>query len=111
MFLLKYFCHFCDICGKKPNNLCYPCNPCEVIFIFLAIYLVVRNKFLNFAPRKEIIMERKKLQFTSSPGGFRDSIRAYRKYKKDWHARMEVKLAKIEEEIQQAKNNSYFEMV
>lgn len=56
-------------------------------------------------------MERKKLQFTSSPGGFRDSIRAYRKYKKDWHARMEVKLAKIEEEIQQAKNNSYFEMV
>ena len=53
-------------------------------------------------------MESKKIQFTSPTGGFRDSIRAYRKYKKDWQAKMEVKLAKIEEEIQQAKNNSYF---
>ena len=53
-------------------------------------------------------MERNKIQFTSSLGGFRDSIRAYRKYKKEWHDRMEEKLAKIEEEIQEAKNNSYF---
>ena len=36
-------------------------------------------------------------------GAFRDSIRAYREYKKDWQARMEVKLAQMEEEIQRAK--------
>ena len=55
-------------------------------------------------------METKKLQFTSKPGTFIDSIRAYREYKKEWRARMEVQLTKMEEQIQRAKEDPFFKM-
>ena len=55
-------------------------------------------------------MEAKKLQFTSKPGTFIDSIRAYREYKKEWRALMEVKLTKMEEQIQRAKEDPFFKM-
>ena len=55
-------------------------------------------------------METKKLQFTSKPGTFIDSIRAYREYKKEWRARMEVNLTKMEEQIQRAKEDPFFKM-
>ena len=55
-------------------------------------------------------MEAKKLQFTSKPGTFIDSIRAYREYKKEWRTRMEVKLTKMEEQIQRAKEDPFFKM-
>lgn len=51
-------------------------------------------------------MATKELQFTSKPGTFIDSIRAYREYKKEWRARMEVKLTEMEEQIQRAKSLS-----
>lgn len=47
--------------------------------------------------RKEETMEKNSIQFSSKPGSFRDSIRAYREYKKDWQARMDIKLSKMEE--------------
>lgn len=55
-------------------------------------------------------MEKKKLQFTSKPGAFIDSIRAYREYKKEWRARMEVKLAEMENQIERAKADPFFKM-
>ena len=55
-------------------------------------------------------MESKKLQFTSKPGTFIDSIRAYREYQKEWRARMDIKLTKIEEQIKRAKSDSFFKM-
>ena len=55
-------------------------------------------------------MESKKLQFTSKPGTFIDSIRAYREYKKEWRARMDIKLTEIEEQIKRAKSDSFFKM-
>ena len=55
-------------------------------------------------------MEAKKLQFTSKPGTFIDSIRAYREYKKEWRARMEVKLGEMENNIQRAKSDPFFKM-
>ena len=55
-------------------------------------------------------MEAKKLQFTSKPGTFIDSIRAYREDKKEWRARTEVKLTKMEEQIQRAKEDPFFKM-
>ena len=48
------------------------------------------------------------MQFTHPVGTFKESVRAYRKYKKEWRAKMEVKLAKMEEEIQQAKSDPFF---
>ena len=55
-------------------------------------------------------MESKKLQFTSKPGTFIDSIRAYREYQKEWRARMDIKLTKIEEQIKRAKPDPFFKM-
>ena len=55
-------------------------------------------------------MEAKKLQFTSKPGTFIDSIRAYREYKKEWRARMDIKQTKIEEQIKRAKSDPFFKM-
>ena len=55
-------------------------------------------------------MEAKKLQFTSKPGTFIDSIRAYREYKNEWRARMEVKLTEMENNIQRAKSDPFFKM-
>lgn len=55
-------------------------------------------------------MESKKLQFTSKPGTFIDSIRAYREYQKEWRARMDIKLTEIEEQIKRAKSDSFFKM-
>jgi hypothetical protein len=56
-------------------------------------------------------MEAKKLQFTSKPGTFIDSIRAYREYQKEWRARMDIKLTKIEEQIKRAKPDPFFKMI
>ena len=55
-------------------------------------------------------MEKNTIQFSNKPGTFRDSIRAYREYKKDWQARMEVKLSKMEEEIQKAKSDQFYKI-
>ncbi|MBQ6749275.1 MAG: hypothetical protein IJR02_00725 [Bacteroidaceae bacterium] len=55
-------------------------------------------------------METEKLQFTSKPGTFIDSIRAYREYKKEWRARMEIKLTEMENNIQRAKSDPFFKM-
>ncbi len=42
-------------------------------------------------------------------GSFRDSIRAYRKYKREWLKEMDIKLAQVEEKIRQAKTDPYLE--
>lgn len=55
-------------------------------------------------------MEKNKLQFSHPVGTFKESVRAYRKYKKEWRAKMEVKLAKMEEEIQQAKSDPFYKV-
>jgi hypothetical protein len=55
-------------------------------------------------------MEAKKLQFTSKPGTFIDSIRAYREYKKEGRARMDVKLTEMEEQIKRAKSDPFFKI-
>ena len=55
-------------------------------------------------------MEKNTIQFSNKPGTFRDSIRAYREYKKDWQARMEVKLSKMEEDIQKAKSDQFYKI-
>ena len=43
-------------------------------------------------------------------GTFKNSVRAYREYKKEWRAKMEVKLAQMEEEIRQAKNDPFYKV-
>lgn len=55
-------------------------------------------------------METKKLQFSHPVGTFKESVRAYRKYKKEWRAKMEVKLTKMEEEIKQAKADPFYKV-
>lgn len=50
------------------------------------------------------------LQFTHPVGFFKDSVRAYRKYKQEWRAQMEEKLAKMEEEIRQAQKDPFFKV-
>ena len=52
-------------------------------------------------------MEATTLQFNHPVGTFRESVRAYREYKKEWRAEMEVKLAKMEEEIRLAKADPF----
>ena len=44
-------------------------------------------------------METKTIQFNHPIGTFKESVRSYRKYKKEWRAKMEVKLAKMEKAI------------
>ena len=55
-------------------------------------------------------MKAKSLQFSHPVGTFRESLRAYRKYKEEWRAKMEVKLAKMEEEIQQATADPFYKV-
>lgn len=55
-------------------------------------------------------METKAFTFDHPVGTFKKSVRAYREYKKQWQARMEVKLAKMEEEIQRAKADPFYKM-
>lgn len=55
-------------------------------------------------------METKAIKFDHPVGSFKDSVRAYREYKKEWRAKMEVKLAKMEEEIRKAKNDPLFKV-
>lgn len=66
--------------------------------------------FAGKKQRKEETMEKKSIHFSSKPGTFRDSIRAYREYKKDWQARMDIKLSKMEEEIQKAKADQFYKV-
>jgi hypothetical protein len=74
--------------------------------------LEVPKTYRNFASRirRKGDMETKSLQFCHPVGTFRDSVRAYRKYKEEWRAKMEVKLAKMEEEIQQAKADPFYKV-
>lgn len=51
-----------------------------------------------------------KLQFTSKPGSFIDSIRAYREYKKVWRAKMELKLEEIENQIERSKDDPFYKV-
>ena len=53
-------------------------------------------------------MEAQTFHFNHPVGSFKESVRAYRKYKKEWRAKMEVKLAKMEEEIMQAKADPFY---
>lgn len=53
-------------------------------------------------------METLTLEFKNAPGSFRDSIRAYREYKREWRARMEIRLAEMEAEILQAKSDPLY---
>ena len=55
-------------------------------------------------------METKSITFNHPLGTFKKSIRAYREYKKQWQAKMETKLAKMEEEIQRAKDDPFYKM-
>ena len=48
-------------------------------------------------------MEAKTLKFSHPVGSFRESVRAYREYKKEWRAKME-------EEIQQAKADPFYKV-
>ena len=53
-------------------------------------------------------METKTIQYNHPIGTFKESVRSYRKYKKEWRAKMEVKLAKMEEAIKQAKTDPFY---
>ena len=55
-------------------------------------------------------MEAKAIVFDNPVGSFRDSLRAYREYKKEWRARMDVKLARMEEEIKKAKADPFYKL-
>ena len=44
-------------------------------------------------------MEARKVTFTAKPGTFRDSVRAYKKYKEEKEQRLERKLQQIDEEM------------
>lgn len=57
-----------------------------------------------------MIMEKKTIKFDHPVGSFKNSIRAYREYKKEWRAQMEIKLAKMEEEIRKAKNDPFYKV-
>ena len=48
-------------------------------------------------------MEDKKVIFDHPIGTFKNSVRAYREYKKEWRAKME-------EEIRQAKNDPFYKV-
>lgn len=50
-------------------------------------------------------------KFSSKPGSFRDSIRAYRKYKKEWQERINRELDEREEVLKQAKAEFQLEKV
>ncbi len=55
-------------------------------------------------------MEARALKFDHPVGTFKESVRAYRKYKKEWREKMEVKLAQMEEEIRQAKADPFYKL-
>lgn len=48
--------------------------------------------------------------FDNPLGTFKESVRAYREYKKEWRKKMEVRLAQMEEEIKQAKSDPFFKV-
>lgn len=50
------------------------------------------------------------LTFNRPLGTFKDAVRAYREYKKDWQEQINKKLDRMEEEIQQAKADSFYKM-
>jgi hypothetical protein len=55
-------------------------------------------------------MENNTIIFDNPIGTFKESVRAYREYKKEWRKKMEVKLAQMEEEIKQAKSDPFFKI-
>ena len=72
--------------------------------------MVGREKVSIFATQNKKIkmhMEAQTFHFSHPVGTFKESVRAYRKYKKEWRAKMEVKLAKMEEEIRLAKADPF----
>lgn len=60
--------------------------------------------------KNKIMEDNKKIIFDHPIGTFKNSVRAYREYKKEWRAKMEVKLAQMEEEIRQAKNDPFYKV-
>ena len=54
-------------------------------------------------------MEAKTFQFDRPIGSFREAIRAHRQYKREWQARTEAKLEKLEEEIRRKREALYAE--
>ncbi|MBR1468650.1 MAG: hypothetical protein IJ605_00830 [Prevotella sp.] len=54
-------------------------------------------------------METTALKFNRPLGSFRNSIRAYKEYKREWEARMAEKLAQEEEEIRRKRESLYAE--
>lgn len=55
-------------------------------------------------------MVKKEMVFDHPIGSFRNSVRAYRQYKKEWRAKMEIKLAQMEEEIRLAKADPFYKV-
>ena len=54
-------------------------------------------------------MEAKTLNFDQKPGDFIQAFRAYKQYKREWQARTEAKLEKLEEEIRRKREVLYAE--
>ena len=54
-------------------------------------------------------METKTMNYDKKPGDFIQAFRAYKRYKREWQARMEVKLAEMEEEIRRKREALYAE--
>ena len=68
------------------------------------------NTFAAKNRKNTNIMKTGTFMFDSPVGSFKASVRAYREYKKEWRAKMEVKLAKMEEEIRQAKADPFYQI-
>ena len=72
---------------------------------------MVERYYLCDEKMKDIkTMEAQAFKFDYPVGTFRESVRAYRKYKKEWRKKMEVKLAQMEEEIRQAKADPFYKV-
>lgn len=55
-------------------------------------------------------METRLITFTRPLGTFRDSLRAYRKYKNEWQERVNKELDLLEEEIKRAQADPLYKV-
>ena len=55
-------------------------------------------------------METRSVTFTRPLGTFRDSLRAYRQYKKEWQERVNKELDLLEEEIKRAQADPLYKV-
>ena len=83
-----------------------------VLIFLLANACKFRIKILSLQRyfKNKIMEDNKKVIFDHPIGTFKNSVRAYREYKKEWRAKMEIKLAKMEEEIKKAKNDPFYKV-